>query len=355
MPDKQLRIPQGAEAFYLEEAYAHRELLRSFEDLCSSWGYLPVLTPVFDFNDVYRGVNDDGPGSSYRLVDRDGEVLVLRSDITLFLARQMGMIVGTHELPARVYYGDTILRHEDPNDLSKNEFFQIGAELIGNAGIEADAEIVLLLLDAAARLGASETVLHIGSRALVRASSPSGAFAAAIAGRDWHAAGKILRSEGARTDRIDALTALYRFIGPTREFQDMLSATKTLIPTERAALRRLMDLTATLDSVGYGERIRVDLSEVGDQDYYTGVVFHLYERAADAPVASGGRYDDLLGRFGSDAPSVGFSLMLRRLQSRLAPDALPPMPITETAAGPTFRDRFLAATDLRTRGKVVHL
>ncbi len=355
MSNQRLRIPQGTEAFYLEEAYAHRELLRRFEDICSSWGFLPVQTPVFDFHDLYRGLDDEVAKSSYRLVDRDGEILVLRSDITLFLARQMGMIVQQHDLPVRVYYGDTILRHEDPNDLSKNEFFQIGAELIGTAGVEADAEIILLLLAAADGLGAPSSVLHVGSRALLRESSESNGFARAIEQREWDAAGRLLADDGADPQRIDSVIQLYKFIGTADELRELIAASVALRPPENEALLHLLALTDELSAVGRGDRVRIDLSEVGDRDYYSGIVFHLYDEGADAPVASGGRYDELLGRFGSRAPSVGFSLMLRRLQSRLPAADLPRMPHIETAGSGSFRDRVRNAGLLRTQGKVVRL
>ncbi|MEE8440799.1 MAG: ATP phosphoribosyltransferase regulatory subunit, partial [Spirochaetia bacterium] len=310
-------------------------------------------TPVFDFHDLYRGLDDEM--SSYRLVDRDGDILVLRSDITLFLARQMGLNVQQDDLPVRVYYGDTILRHEDPHDLSKNEFFQIGAELIGTAGVESDAEILLLLLEAADGLGASSSVLHVGCRALLRESSESEAFARVIEKREWDAAGRLLADDGADPQRIDSVIQLYRFIGTADELRELISGSVGLRPAEHGALRHLLALTDLLSAAGHGDRIRIDLSEVGDRDYYSGIVFHLYDEGADAPVASGGRYDELIGRFGSSAPSVGFSLMLRRLQSRLPSADLPRMPDIETAGGGSFQDRVRNASLLRAQGKVVRL
>ncbi|NBC28948.1 MAG: ATP phosphoribosyltransferase regulatory subunit, partial [Spirochaetes bacterium] len=127
-----LRLPQGTESFHLGEALRHRERLRRLEDLYGSWGYLPVETPVFDFYDVYAPLmRSKAVGDVYRLIDREGELLLLRSDATLFLAKQLGLILQDEDLPVRVYYADTILRHQDPDDISKNEFVQTGVELIG--------------------------------------------------------------------------------------------------------------------------------------------------------------------------------------------------------------------------------
>lgn len=353
MSNKQLRIPQGTEAFYLEEAFRHRQLLRSFEDLCSSWAYLPVQTPVFDFHDLYRDLSDQN--SSYRLVDRDGDILVLRSDITLFLARQMGMTVQPEDLPVRVYYGDTILRHEDPDDLSKNEFFQVGAELIGATGAEADAEIILLLLEAADTLGARNTVLHLGSRQLMQSTTSEQRFFGAIESRQFSIAREILMREGSSEERAESLLTLYRFIGPADDLRRLADNSGGLNESERAAIEHTLAVADLVASLGHSERIRVDLSEVGDRNYYSGIVFHLYDEDAAAPLAAGGRYDDLLGRFGAGAPSVGFSLMLRRLQSSLTADQLPEIPAPVDAGQGSFAERFRAGAQLRQKGKVVRL
>jgi len=353
--NKRLRIPQGTEAFYLEEAFRHRQLLRRFEDICSSWGYLPAQTPVFDFQDLYSGLSEIGADASYRLVDRDGDVLVLRSDITLFLARQMGLIIEQSDLPVRVYYGDTILRHEDPNDLSKNEFFQIGAELIGLRGEDADAEVVLLLIEAADTLGSTESILHIGSRFLVQHLDPSDAFVGSVANRDWPEARSILRTNGTSSDRAATILEILRFIGSPDELESKFVALPHLTDEELSEVWSLISLVRTVGGIVGPDRIRIDLSEVGEQPYYSGIVFHLYERDSDAPLASGGRYDNLLRHFGHDSPAAGFSIMLRRLQSRLEGSAVPKLPTMEASAPGTFAEKYLAARTARQNGRVVKL
>jgi ATP phosphoribosyltransferase regulatory subunit len=145
---QRLRTPQGTESFFLEEAYRHRQLLRMTEDHFASWGYLPVLTPVFDYFETYRPLlNRSQEERSYRFPDREGELLMLRSDITLFLAKQMGLSLKDAPLPRRVYYADSILRHQEEEDISSDEFFQSGAELIGLSGRDGDLEILMLLHD----------------------------------------------------------------------------------------------------------------------------------------------------------------------------------------------------------------
>jgi ATP phosphoribosyltransferase regulatory subunit len=362
LPEKNLHLPQGTEAFYLDEAYVHRKLVRTFEDRCELWAYLPVQTPVYDFHELYRDLlGRTREATTYRLVDRAGDLLVLRSDVTLFLARQMGLVLEQADLPVRVYYGDTILRHEDPHDISKNEFFQVGAELIGKTGLAADAEVVLLLFDALDHWEATDVVVHMGHRALLREHNESGELAPAVAARDWSRARDVLGRRGIPRRRIDALLELYGFIGSAGELSQLIAALSTgdddrrLGTDERNTLNHLLSLTDEFQALGYGDRVRIDLSEVGSQSYHSGVVFQAYASDTAAPIASGGRYDGLLARFGFDAPSVGFSVMLRRLQSRARVTAHHPTPSIEHPTAESFRERVEQAQRLRAQGKVVAL
>ncbi len=350
-----LHLPQGTEAFYLDEAYVHRQLLRLFEDCCELWAYLPVQTPVYDFHDLYRDLMDRGSDSTtFRLVDRAGDLLLLRSDVTLFLARQMGLLLREADLPVRVHYGDTILRHEDRYHISQNEFFQVGAELIGPTGLAADAEIVLLLLDALDRWGASDIVVHIGHRALLRELNPEGELAPAVASRDWARVRTTLKAKRVPSKRVDSLVALYQFIG-TREELDSLMKETEFSTDEVETLTYLSSLADEFAALGYGDRVRIDLSEVGSQVYHSGLVFRAYAPDAAAPIASGGRYDRLLSHFGFDAPSVGFSVMLRRLQSRRSIGNELQTPDVVTLSEGSFRDRLRHAREMRASGKVVSL
>ncbi|MFW5684965.1 MAG: ATP phosphoribosyltransferase regulatory subunit, partial [Spirochaetota bacterium] len=153
----------------------------------------------------------------------------------------------------------------------------------------------------------------------------------------------------------DARLELYGFIGSPPELSELAASLSDLTPEERTTLDHLLALTGEFAALGYGERVRIDLSEVGSQTYHSGVVFQAYAADTAAPIASGGRYDGLLARFGFDAASVGFSVMLRRLQSRALVTERHPTPEITRPGGESFRDRFAEARRLRDQGKVVAL
>jgi ATP phosphoribosyltransferase regulatory subunit len=355
-----LQIPQGTEGYYIEETLAHRSLQRTVEDACSRWGYLPVQTPVFDYYDLYHPLlSPQSRSRIYRLFDRDGDVLMLRSDVTLFLARQLGLMVDPAELPLRVQYGDSILRHEHPLEISGNEFFQMGAELVGKTGPEADAEIILLHLEILAELGVCSPKCHLGSRALLPGNAdslvPVDDLRDAIRLRNWETVSNLLVGHGVPEAHAGAQIAVWRFIGTPAEFRRLLAEHgDTLGTDQRAAGEHLLSVAdLVLSATDATDAVEIDLSEVGTQSYHSGIVFQTYLPHVSGPIASGGRYDDLLEHFGTAASSVGFSLMTRVLQQTLAAGAAPER--AKQASGASFADRVADARRRRRSGEAVTL
>lgn len=356
-----LRIPQGTERFSLEEAYRHRSLVRDIEDFYQRWGYAPIQTPVVDFYDVYdRLLTAEDRRDVYRLIDRDGEVLLLRSDVTLFLAKQMGLLLREEDLPERVYYSDTILRHQEAYDISRNEFFQTGIELVGMPDADGEIEVLVMLFELLRHARSPEFFCHIGSRtlldaALLPSSEVSGGAETSLAPAVRRAV-SLRRFESLENlvgDRLTAArAALFELILDGREFLARLSTlSSSLSEAEHAALLRLASVAEALIDLGYEDRFRIDFSEVGNQSYHSGISFRAYVDGVDSAIAAGGRYDGLLNRFGFDAPSVGFSVMLRKLEPLLATERNRPSATEVSDADPATRLRT-ARDIVRTGGSV---
>lgn len=357
-----LQIPQGTEGFYLEEAVRHRRLVSAVGERFYRWGYLPVQTPAMDFFDVYRPLLTPAQEKLiYRLIDRDGELLMLRSDATLFLAKQMGMVLTREDLPARVFYTEPILRHENPEDISHNEFFQVGAELIGAPGREGDLEALLLLSDIIGSLPTEGSRFHVGSRKLVQgllgsASDLPGMIDAVLHRRSDEVEEAFARG-GQAPGVARRLSELLSFIGSPSELADRLEREQTdkeLPATVIGGLSDVSELVSTVERLSEGAAVIADLSEIGTQPYHSGTAFRVYCPGADSAVAAGGRYDGLLGNFGFDAPSVGFSVMLRKIEAlSKAQEETGDRP--EKAPGGSFEERYRASLELRERGKRVVL
>lgn len=362
MPDSKkryLQVPQGTEGVHLEEAYRLRKINQELFDLFTLWGYLPVETPVFDFYDIYEPLLGSKAKNVYRLIDRDGDLLMLRSDITLFLVKQMGLWLQEEDLPSRVCYSDTILRHQDEEDISKNEFFQVGAELIGKAGSDADLEILLLLESIFEKLGISPSI-HMGSHQFLTTALQGFSEEALlkamehIRGRDFQALEELL-SDKFSPRKTDMLISLFSFIGSRDEFKSRIEGfAGELYNEEMENLHYLIEIVDQMQNLGYGKDISIDLSEVGAQPYYTGIVFQVYLPGLDDSVASGGRYDKLLNQFGFDCPSVGFSMMLRKIEDQID-ENFGKIGKIQHIEEESFAEAFAHAQELRNKGEIAVL
>ena len=366
-----LRIPVGTEGVH--EARRHSRILRIIEDIFRSWGYLPVLTPVFDYYENYRPLLDRAREERIcRFPDREGELLMLRSDITLFLAKQMGPALRNSVLPRRVYYADSIIRYENDETISRGEFFQVGAELIGMPGREGDLEVLMLLREVLGALKLAEWRLHIGSRAVLNAvldtgDAPGGRArvrAAESAGalleiRDREGLMRLMGDLG--LGNAEGRCDLLLFMGSCDEFRECREGLIRGCGGDAAgrigrAVEDLTGLTAEMAEMAEfasPDDIRIDLSEHGGQPYHTGFTMQAYVKGAGSAAASGGRYDELLGAFapGRGMPAAGFSLLMRKIEplSR-AVDESPGDADAVRAEGGNFAERYRDARKKRGKG-----
>ena len=348
MNDAQLyKLPQGTERLVLDEAFRRQVLTHRVQNLFTSWGYQPVQTPVFDFYDLYAPFLGAKADSVYRLVDREGDLLVLRSDITLFLVRSMGVALTEGHAPLRVCYADTVLRHQDLEDISANEFYQIGAEFIGSQGPEGDLELLLLLDDILNLLGLHDARIHLGSRAL---------FDVAFGSLEPAAQRSLLEAVTLRRwSEVGPLSPLFAYQGDASGLQALAASLPGLSLEVKRELTALAERAQTLAALGLGDRFRVDLSEVGRHDYYTGLVFQVYQPGLGEALATGGRYDRLFSRFGLDSPSAGFSLHLGKVEHLVDLGPLATPSAAPQAPGSTLAERIKNARALRAEGRNVTL
>ena len=351
-----LQLPGGAETLLLEDAYAHRQVVAAIDRLFTSWGYLPIQTPMVDFFDGYRQLLDDEDARRvYRLVDRDGELLMLRGDATLFMAKQIGVALDAMQLPLRVCYYDSILRHQEGGDLSHSEFYQVGAELVGVEGDDGDLEALALLCQLLDELRLPGAVVHLGSRVLLDAFAATEAEADVlrhvVLSRDLHRLVEVIPTAH------EAAVRLFAYVGEAASFvEDVQQLTAGQPEPAAAELRRMAGIVATLLSIGAADRIRVDLSEIGSRSYHTGVAFSAYLPGLGSAVAAGGRYDRLLAAFGDGAPAAGFSLLLRKVESAMEDrGGFRPSAARERVEGGDFAERYRRAEQLRADGHVAVL
>ena len=317
-------IPSGTRDVLPDEMRELRAITEPMRAAFERFGYGEVYTPALEYEStlataVQAGLDPSLPGAApaYRLFDENGEVLVLRSDMTVPIARVAATRYAGSDPPLRFCYFAHAYRGVRPQRGQPREFLQAGIELIGSAAPEGTAEALTVLcatLDAAGlegyRVGMGDAGLY---PALLDSLGVPGAARAelmqALARRDFVALEH--RIDGLGLDAEAA--ALLVEVPQRRGGKDLLSAPDGAVAEAAGRMARVRDL---LDPA-VGERIIFDLGLSRGLGYYTGAVFEVYDPALGAPLGGGGRYDDLLARFGRPLPAVGFALNVERLHLAL--------------------------------------
>lgn len=341
MPESS-RLPVGTQALSFGEAHRRHKIRNLLGEVFTLWGYVPVSTPLADFYEPFRRFVD--ASTVYRFVDREGDLLLLRPDSTLFLARSLALNLASVREPMRLWYAQEILRHTPANHPVSDTGFQAGAEFIGQEEGEADWEILVLACELLQQLGIDQYRIHLGCRRLwERLCQEEGLQPTEGLLRD------VQRLSGPNWDRLSSRTReILAFIGTPEEAEGPVAQS-----LEWAEAHFLVQTYHTLSRAGLRGEVVLDLSELGHMPYYTGLVFCLYAPNFAAPVVSGGRYDELLGQFGVRAPSVGFSLNLGLLEAGQDEPSLPGPP--PRAQGNTWLERLTEARTRRARGEAVLL
>jgi ATP phosphoribosyltransferase regulatory subunit len=278
-----------------------------------------VQTPHFERFDVLAsGLGAESAAAAFLFADRSGTQLALRPEMTTPIARLVSSRMRGAALPLRLCYLQPAFRYDEPQEGRMREFTAAGLELIGADGLEADAESLFSALEALDAVGLREARIDINHVAIVESVLDGFAFEArvraacheAIATRNLVSLRATLDAAG-RASAAPVLVELAMARGGT----DVLDTAARLCGSEtgRAGLERLRALLARAQDLGYAGRVGIDLALLRDIAYYTGLVFEGYVEQAGFPICGGGRYDDLLPRFGFAAGAVGWSLAVERV------------------------------------------
>jgi ATP phosphoribosyltransferase regulatory subunit len=305
-------IPPGTRDVLPEEMRELREISSRMRETFEKAGYGEVHTPALEYEEVLRRGEEHAAGARYRTFDEQGEVLALRSDMTIPIARVVGTRYADAEPPLRFCYFAHAWRAVERGVGEPREFLQGGLELIGADGAEGDAEVVALTIEALDAAGLRRHRIGVGDGSLYRT---------------------LLHDLDVPEDRhMPLLECLSRrdLVGLERVVSD-LPEQELLV--ELPALRGgpevldraegLQALHAALERRGVADRVIYDLGLVRELGYYTGAVFEVYDPAVGFALGGGGRYDELLGRFGRALPACGVALDLQRVHlAQAAEEAL---------------------------------
>ncbi len=308
-------LPEYVEDILPRYARAAEALRRRLLDLFDAHGYDLVSPPLVEYLDsLLTGAARDLDLKTFKVVDGlSGRMLGVRADMTPQAARIDAHLIN-QQGPTRLCYAGPVLRTKPSGMQGSREPFQIGAELFGHAGIEADLEIQELLLAALQAAGVPELRLSLGHAGLFRALAEGAGLSAAQSAAVFAALrDKDVPEVDALTERLaapwrDAFRALPNLYGG----QEALVAARAALPDLPAIRRALDDLTRLL-AAGQGADLAVDLADLRGDGYHNGVTFAAYAGGQSRAVALGGRYDGAGAVFGRSRAATGFSLDLRQI------------------------------------------
>ena len=313
-------IPPGTRDILPDEMRELRELQATLAGVFEDRGYGQVATPTLEYDEVLQRAAGRGGIGAYRFFDERGELLALRSDMTVPIARMASSRYADTELPLRFSYIGNAYRAVRPQRAQMRQFMHAGVELLGAGAPDGTAEVIEVLSAALDAVGLNRAVVGLGDADLFRQLLTE------------------LGVEGEPRERILDQLATHNLVGLEME----VDAVEGLDPAGRETLLRLPGLRGEAKTVlerahelggeaveraigrmqatyeelakrGVADRVQLDLSLLRDLGYYTGAILEVYDPALGHILGGGGRYDDLLGQFGRAMPAAGFSLYLERV------------------------------------------
>ena len=321
---KLLHTPEGVRDIYNVECGKKLALEGRIKKVFHLYGYHDIQTPTFEYFDVFRKEIGTVPSNElYKFFDKDGNTLALRPDITPSIARAAATLFQDEELPIRLCYtGSTFVNHSNYQGRLR-ETTQMGAELMGDDSVEADAEMLALVIESMLTIGLKEFQLSVGNVDFFQSLIEDACLdeeaelrvRELINNRNYFGVEEFLDSIQVKRSSKESFSALNELVGGI----DILAQAKNIAPNSKGvmAVKRLEKIYDTLKLYGVEKFVTFDLSMSGTYGYYTGIIFRGYTFGTGDAIVKGGRYDHLLEKFGKESASIGFVIVIDELMNAL--------------------------------------
>ena len=319
-----LHTPEGVRDCYGIEYTAKQNTIEKIASVIRLYGYEDLQTPSFEYFDVFS--NEIGTTSSkelYKFFDKEGSTLVLRPDFTPSVARCAAKYFMDEKRPIRFCYQGSAFSNTSDLQGKLKETTQMGAELMNDGSAQADGEMIAMLTESLLAAGLTDFQISVGNVEYFKGICDHLGMDTAlemslrdeISGKNYFAAEDLLKSEGyGKADR-DLFLRIRDFMETA---EDLEKAAETA-PNRRAldAVKRLIEVWNVVDAYGLSRHMSFDLSLLSKYHYYTGIIFKGYTYGTGEPIASGGRYDQLLRFFGKKAPAIGCMISIDPLMEAM--------------------------------------
>lgn len=325
MNRKLLHTPEGVRDIYNSECEKKMFLQDLLHDTIKKYGYHAIQTPTFEYFDIFsREIGTTPSKELYKFFDKEGETLVLRPDITPSVARCVAKYYMDEENPIRLsYMGNTFINQANYQGRLK-ETTQIGAELINDDSVYADGEIIALVIECMLKSGLTEFQVSIGQVDFFKSilneagidEETEYELRELISNKNYFGIDEFAIEKNLKSEHQHVFQRLPELFGSV----DILDEAKKLTGNENAlkAIERLINVYKVVSYYGYEKYVSFDLGMLSKYKYYTGIIIKAFTYGTGEPIVAGGRYNNLLGCFGKDAPSIGFVINIDQLMAALS-------------------------------------
>lgn len=321
-----LHTPEGVRDIYNGECDKKQRIEQELHQTFLSFGYHTIQTPTFEFFDVFnREIGTIPSKDLYKFFDREGNTLVLRPDMTPSIARAAAMYFGEETMPIRLCYAGNIFINNNSYQGRLKESTQLGAELIGDDSIEADAEILAMAVECLKKAGLEKFQISIGHAGFLKGLMEEAGLneeqeeelRELISNKNFFGVEEFIGTLEIAEDLKELFTLLGGFYDSPKQFEEIQ---KKAAPYQKSAsaLTYLKDLHEVLKLYQAERYISYELGAISDYHYYTGIIFSGYTFGTGEPIVKGGRYDALLTHFGKESPAIGFAVVIDQLLAALS-------------------------------------
>ena len=354
-----LHTPEGVRDVYGKECAVKLTIENNINKVFNLYGYHNIQTPTFEFFDIFNKERGSVASKNlYKFFDREGNTLVLRPDITPSIARLAAKYYMDVNVPIKLCYNANTYVNNSELQGKLKENTQLGCELINDDSVEADAEMIALVVESLKASGLEEFLVEIGHvdfyNGLIEESGldeeAEEKLREMIVNKNDFGVEEILDENIVVGEVKNAMLKLPELFGSV----EVLNTAKTLTTNKKAldAIRRLEKLYAILEEYGVTKYISFDLASLSNYGYYTGIIFKGFTYGTGEPIAAGGRYDKLLAQFGKNASAIGFAIYMDQiLIAHSGKNEKTDYEYEVVIYEPKYRKKaFVYATELRDKG-----
>ena len=366
MSRKLVHTPEGVRDIYGDEKARKTVVERLLHEKIKCYGYRDIQTPTFEFFDVFSKEVGTTPSKElYKFFDKEGNTLVLRPDFTPSIARCAAKYFMEENVPIRFcYQGNTFTNTSNLQGKLK-EVTQMGAELIGDDSVQADAEMIAMTIEALYHAGLSDFQISIGNLEYFKGICAEAGLDEEtelelreyISGKNYFGAEELLDRTHVEQRDKEQLLKVSELFGTAA----ILAEAKKAVSNVRSknAIERLEKVYQALCDYGVEKYVSFDLGMLSKYNYYTGIIFKGYTYGVGDAIVKGGRYDTLLGRFGKNAPAIGFVIVIDDLLAAMSRQGVDINGIESYVklyyTAVNFKQMLQEARQLRASGKNVEL